>query len=90
LETMALIRNAGVPWNKVFLPSVRNAQLLAFDVYLTYTPQNFPTTAVDHLSAPFGYLTWHGVNMAEGLKAGPAAYRFTHNQSGLHIRHDPL
>lgn len=25
---------------------------------------------------------WHGVNMAEGLKALPATYRFTHNQSG--------
>ncbi|KAJ7924357.1 hypothetical protein B0H13DRAFT_1978054 [Mycena leptocephala] len=28
-------------------------------------------------------LTWHGVNMAEGLKALPATYRFTHNQSDL-------
>ncbi|KAJ3999026.1 hypothetical protein F5050DRAFT_1864201 [Lentinula boryana] len=26
---------------------------------------------------------WHGVNMAEGLKALPATYRFTHNQSDL-------
>ncbi|KAG6907531.1 hypothetical protein DXG01_008567 [Tephrocybe rancida] len=25
---------------------------------------------------------WHGVNMAEGLKALPATYRFTNNQSG--------
>ncbi|KAF9075009.1 hypothetical protein BDP27DRAFT_1359207 [Rhodocollybia butyracea] len=26
---------------------------------------------------------WHGVNIAESLKAFPAAYRFTHNQSDL-------
>ncbi|KAK1236555.1 hypothetical protein PQX77_000201 [Marasmius sp. AFHP31] len=26
---------------------------------------------------------WHGVNMAEGLKALPATYRFTHNASDL-------
>jgi hypothetical protein len=25
---------------------------------------------------------WHGVNLAEGLKALPSTYRFTHNQSG--------
>lgn len=25
---------------------------------------------------------WHGVNMAEGLKALPATYRFTSNQTG--------
>ncbi|KAJ7743834.1 hypothetical protein B0H16DRAFT_1560781 [Mycena metata] len=49
-----------------------------------FTPQFFPTTAVDHLQNPFNLpLTWHGVNMAEGLKALPATYRFTHNQSDL-------
>ncbi|EEB92535.1 hypothetical protein MPER_08940 [Moniliophthora perniciosa FA553] len=26
---------------------------------------------------------WHGVNLAEGIKALPAAWRFTHNQSGI-------
>ncbi|KAL0581263.1 hypothetical protein V5O48_000746 [Marasmius crinis-equi] len=26
---------------------------------------------------------WHGVNLAEGLKALPATYRFTHNESDL-------
>ncbi|KAF9256088.1 hypothetical protein L218DRAFT_1028235 [Marasmius fiardii PR-910] len=29
------------------------------------------------------FTSWHGVNMAEGLKALPATYRFTHNQSDL-------
>ncbi|EJD02570.1 uncharacterized protein FOMMEDRAFT_19884 [Fomitiporia mediterranea MF3/22] len=43
----------------------------------------FPQTAVEHLQNPFPVLTWHGVNMAEGLKALPSTYRFTHNQSDL-------
>lgn len=46
--------------------------------------QYFPTVAVENLRNPFPVLTWHGVNMAEGLKALPATYRFTHNQSGKH------
>ncbi len=37
---------------------------------------------MENLPNPFPVLTWHGVNMAEGLKALPATYRFTHNQSG--------
>ncbi|KAK0436044.1 uncharacterized protein EV420DRAFT_1623533 [Desarmillaria tabescens] len=28
---------------------------------------------------------WHGVNVAEGMKALPATYRFTHNQSDLDL-----
>ena len=44
--------------------------------------QYFPREAVENLPNPFPVLTWHGVNMAEGLKALPATYRFTHNQSG--------
>ncbi|KAJ7051145.1 hypothetical protein C8F01DRAFT_1212766 [Mycena amicta] len=49
-----------------------------------FTKQFFPTTAVEHTPNPFNLpLTWHGVNMAEGLKALPATFRFTHNQSDL-------
>ncbi|KAI0825775.1 hypothetical protein BC629DRAFT_1586645 [Irpex lacteus] len=48
-----------------------------------FSPKYFPTTAVENLNNPFPVLTWHGVNMAEGLKALPATYRFTHNQSDL-------
>ncbi|KAF7319812.1 hypothetical protein MKEN_00763900 [Mycena kentingensis (nom. inval.)] len=49
-----------------------------------FSKQFFPTTAVEHTPNPFNLpLTWHGVNMAEGLKALPATYRFTHNQSDL-------
>ncbi|KAL0946134.1 hypothetical protein HGRIS_012399 [Hohenbuehelia grisea] len=48
-----------------------------------FNPQFFPTKAVDNTPNPFPALTWHGVNMAEGLKALPATYRFTHNQSDI-------
>ncbi|KAI0642095.1 hypothetical protein C8Q79DRAFT_1013969 [Trametes meyenii] len=48
-----------------------------------FNEKYFPQTAVEHLKNPFNVLTWHGVNMAEGLKALPATYRFTHNQSDL-------
>ncbi|KAJ3491366.1 hypothetical protein NLI96_g750 [Meripilus lineatus] len=48
-----------------------------------FSPAHFPQTAVEHLRNPFPVLTWHGVNMAEGLKALPSTYRFTHNQSDL-------
>ncbi|KAK7040596.1 hypothetical protein R3P38DRAFT_2513671 [Favolaschia claudopus] len=49
-----------------------------------FSKQFFPTTAVEHTPNPFNLpLTWHGVNLAEGLKALPATYRFTHNQSDL-------
>ncbi|KAF5384254.1 hypothetical protein D9615_003331 [Tricholomella constricta] len=49
-----------------------------------FSTQYFPKTAVEHTPNPFGLpLTWHGVNLAEGLKALPATYRFTHNQSDL-------
>ncbi|GJE91253.1 hypothetical protein PsYK624_074020 [Phanerochaete sordida] len=48
-----------------------------------FKEEYFPKTAVENLTNPFPFLTWHGVNMAEGLKALPATYRFTHNQSDL-------
>ncbi|KAH8115214.1 hypothetical protein DFH11DRAFT_1726088 [Phellopilus nigrolimitatus] len=48
-----------------------------------FKKEYFPTTAVEGLQNPFSNLTWHGVNMAEGLKALPSTYRFTHNQSDL-------
>ncbi|KAI0796217.1 hypothetical protein C8Q75DRAFT_711525 [Abortiporus biennis] len=48
-----------------------------------FSEQYFPTQAVENLRNPFPVLTWHGVNMAEGLKALPSTYRFTHNQSDL-------
>ncbi|KAI0369101.1 hypothetical protein BV20DRAFT_1081257 [Pilatotrama ljubarskyi] len=48
-----------------------------------FSEQYFPTGPVDNLQNPVSPLSWHGVNVAEGLKALPAAYRFSHNQSDL-------
>lgn len=49
-----------------------------------YKEENFPTKEVDELENPTGYvLSWHGVNFAEGMKALPAMYRVTANQSEL-------
>ncbi|KAF5353734.1 hypothetical protein D9758_008623 [Tetrapyrgos nigripes] len=49
-----------------------------------FSEKYFPRGPVENLTNPFGLeLSWHGVNMAEGLKALPATYRFTHNQSDL-------
>ncbi|KAH7928745.1 hypothetical protein BV22DRAFT_1126265 [Leucogyrophana mollusca] len=49
-----------------------------------FEDQYFPKTATENLTNPFNnVLTWHGVNMAEGLKAPAASYRYTHNQSQL-------
>ncbi|TFK52036.1 hypothetical protein OE88DRAFT_1799237, partial [Heliocybe sulcata] len=48
-----------------------------------FSAEYFPKEATENLENPFDVLTWHGVNMAEGLKALPATYRFTHNQSDL-------
>ncbi|CAK5262542.1 unnamed protein product [Mycena citricolor] len=51
-----------------------------------FLPQYFPTGAVENTPNPFNLpLTWHGVNLAEGLKALPATYRFTQNQSDLNV-----
>ncbi|KAF9062646.1 hypothetical protein BDP27DRAFT_1385106 [Rhodocollybia butyracea] len=77
-------------WLYDFHPNGNEALLLDTMLQLKYTgvpwekvfeSQYFPTTATDHLQNPLGF--WHGVNMAEGLKALPATYRFTHNQSDL-------
>ncbi|KAI0028293.1 hypothetical protein K488DRAFT_58962 [Vararia minispora EC-137] len=49
---------------------------------LVFEQQYFPTGPVENTPNPFNLpLTWHGVNLAEGMKALPATYRFTHNQS---------
>ncbi|KAJ7582533.1 hypothetical protein C8J56DRAFT_955050 [Mycena floridula] len=49
-----------------------------------FAEEYFPKGPVENLTNPFGLeLSWHGVNMAEGLKALPATYRFTHNQSDI-------
>ncbi|QRV72340.1 glycoside hydrolase family 127 protein [Ceratobasidium sp. AG-Ba] len=41
-----------------------------------FSASKFPTTAVTDMR-----IYWHGVNLAEGLKASAATYRFTHDAS---------
>ncbi|KAK7433993.1 hypothetical protein VKT23_020457 [Stygiomarasmius scandens] len=49
-----------------------------------FSTELFPKGPTEGVQNPTGFvLTWHGVNMAEGLKALPATYRFTHNQSDI-------
>ncbi|KAJ7189546.1 hypothetical protein GGX14DRAFT_547061 [Mycena pura] len=52
---------------------------------LVFSEKFFPKVEAEKLKNPFPELSWHGVNMAEGLKALPATYRFTHNQSDLDV-----
>jgi len=82
-------------WLYDFYPNGNEALLIDTMEQLKYTgvpweevfkPEYFPQTAVENLPNPFNLpLTWHGVNVAEGLKALPSTYRFTHNQSDLDV-----
>ncbi|KIJ25600.1 hypothetical protein M422DRAFT_273413 [Sphaerobolus stellatus SS14] len=71
------------PNNTMLLETMQLLRTTGDDWIGVFQKENFPTIAVDNLTAPFGVLTWHGVNMAEGLKAPAAAWRFSHNQSDL-------
>ncbi|PFH53444.1 hypothetical protein AMATHDRAFT_137444, partial [Amanita thiersii Skay4041] len=74
IDTMQRLKWTGVPWEKVF-----SNQVCAF---FERTDKLSCCVIADISQNPFGLpLTWHGVNMAEGLKALPATYRFTKNQS---------
>ncbi|KAF9255860.1 hypothetical protein L218DRAFT_883135, partial [Marasmius fiardii PR-910] len=69
VDTMRRLKWSGTPWEKVFS---QNAG------------RNLTALVVEDIPNPFGKdLYWHGVNMAEGLKALPATYRFTLNISDL-------
>ncbi|KAI0717992.1 hypothetical protein C8T65DRAFT_99370 [Cerioporus squamosus] len=50
-----------------------------------FAEANFPKTATEGLTSPFGDLAWHGVNVAEGLKALAVSYRFTQNKTELDV-----
>ncbi|KAJ7072743.1 hypothetical protein C8F01DRAFT_1105077 [Mycena amicta] len=52
---------------------------------LVFSETYFPKIEAEKLENPFPELSWHGVNMAEGLKGLPATYRFTHNQTDLDV-----
>ncbi|KAL0062698.1 hypothetical protein AAF712_010393 [Marasmius tenuissimus] len=86
IDTMKQVKYAGVPWEIVFDTKASSHDFASLRYWTEgHITQNFPTTAIDNLRNPTGYdLSWHGVNLAEGIKALPAAYRFTHNESGKH------
>ncbi|KAF8172706.1 hypothetical protein BJ912DRAFT_99531 [Pholiota molesta] len=53
---------------------------------LVFNATYFPTGPVENLPNPLNLpLAWHGVNVAEALKALPSAYRFSHNESDLAV-----
>lgn len=90
LNMMKTLKATGDSWEAIFAPEVRVLPLLRVvlgtrcrEIGLTpHRLQNFPTTATDGMNSPISDIAWHGVNVAEALKAFPASYRFTKNQSG--------
>lgn len=71
------------PNKTLLLETMELLQSTGDDWFGVFQKEYFPTIAVDNITSPFGVLTWHGVNMAEGLKAPASAYRYTHNESML-------
>lgn len=64
----------------LLLDTMKMLQSTGDDWIGVFQPQNFPKVPTEQAgNNPFGVLTWHGVNMAEGLKAGASAYRYTSN-----------
>ncbi|KAJ3511275.1 hypothetical protein NLJ89_g4191 [Agrocybe chaxingu] len=71
-------------WLYDYHPNGKEDLLIDTMKYLKWT--GVPWEKVFSEQNPFGLpLTWHGVNMAEGLKALPSTYRFTHNQTDLDV-----
>ncbi len=84
---MKTLKATGDSWEAIFASEVRGRSALpagsCTETGLTlHRIQNFPTTATDGMNSPISDIAWHGVNVAEALKAFPVSYRFTKNQSG--------
>ncbi|KAJ7935218.1 hypothetical protein B0H13DRAFT_1700191 [Mycena leptocephala] len=69
----------------LLLDTMHKSKLSGIPWELVFSEKFFPKVEAEKLENPFPELSWHGVNMAEGLKALPATYRFTHNQSDLEV-----
>ncbi|KAJ6593366.1 hypothetical protein B0H19DRAFT_18636 [Mycena capillaripes] len=69
----------------LLLDTMKESKLSGIPWELVFSEKLFPKVEAEKLENPFPELSWHGVNMAEGLKALPATYRFTHNQSDLDV-----
>lgn len=65
---------------QLLLETMQLVQSTGDDWIGVFQEEHFPKVPAEKAgTSPFGVLTWHGVNMAEGLKAGAAAYRYTSN-----------
>ncbi|KAJ6497537.1 hypothetical protein C8R45DRAFT_983301 [Mycena sanguinolenta] len=69
----------------LLLETMHLSKLSGIPWELVFSEEFFPKIEAEKLENPFPELSWHGVNMAEGLKALPATYRFTRNQSDLDV-----
>ncbi|KAJ7188795.1 hypothetical protein C8R46DRAFT_30235 [Mycena filopes] len=69
----------------LLIDTMHQSKLSGIPWELVFSEKFFPKLEAEKLENPFPELSWHGVNMAEGLKALPATYRFTHNQSDLDV-----
>ena len=88
LDTIVRLRASGVPWEEVY----KEENFPKIEVDNLENPTGYVLSVRNPL---FGLLAssrdklmlpslpqWHGVNFAEGMKALPAMYRVTANQSG--------
>ncbi|KAK7060778.1 hypothetical protein VNI00_000510 [Paramarasmius palmivorus] len=69
---------------EVLLDTMEKLKTAGFDWERVFSEELFPKTSAWGMPNPFNTrLVWHGVNVAEALKAGAVAYRFTHNETEL-------
>ncbi|KAJ7503065.1 hypothetical protein B0H11DRAFT_1987655 [Mycena galericulata] len=69
----------------LLVDTMRESKASGIPWELVFSEEFFPKIEAEKLENPFPELSWHGVNIAEGLKALPVTYRFTHNQSDLDV-----
>ncbi|EEB92486.1 hypothetical protein MPER_08995 [Moniliophthora perniciosa FA553] len=68
---------------QLLLDTMNKLKQSGFDWERVFSEEFFPKTSAWGLPNPFkAAIVWHGVNVAEALKAGAVAYRFTHNETG--------
>ena len=88
LDTIVRLRASGVPWEEVYkeenFPKIEVDNLENPTGYVLSVRNplfGLRASSRDKLMLP-SLPQWHGVNFAEGMKALPAMYRVTANQSG--------
>lgn len=66
----------------LLMDTMNRIRSTGLDWNAVFDPSNFPTGPTENINPPFGIISVHGVNVAEALKAGAVAFRFSSNQSG--------